>query len=89
MVTDPKGNAVVGAKIWAIRTFSAAAVSAPIVTTADTDAKGAYLVSGLPPASYRICVSAEGAMPMANLRAELQDGLGHPESVQQDKYDRA
>jgi hypothetical protein len=62
LVTDPNGNAVVGAKIWAIRTFSAVAVSAPVATTEDTNAQGIYLFPGLAPASYRICVSAEGAM---------------------------
>jgi len=61
-VTDPNGNAVVGATVWAIRTFSAAAESAPITATAQTDSKGTYRFAGLAPASYRICLSAEGWM---------------------------
>jgi hypothetical protein len=61
-VTDPDGNAVVGATVWAIRTFSLAATSAPITATAQTDSNGGYRFTGLTPASYRICLSAEGWM---------------------------
>jgi len=59
---DPSGNVVIGATVWAIRTFSAAAVSAPITATAQTDSNGTYRFAGLAPASYRICLSAEGWM---------------------------
>ncbi len=61
-VTDPQGNAVIGATVWAIRTFSPAATSAAITVTAQTDANGVYRFTGLVPASYRICLSAEGWM---------------------------
>jgi len=62
VITDSKQNAVIGAKVWAIRVFSAAAVSAPLVTSTDTDINGAYQFSGLARASYRICVYAENVM---------------------------
>ncbi len=61
-VTDPKGNIVVGVKVWAIRTFSSILTSDPIEATADTNPMGMYSFPALAPASYRLCVSAEGAM---------------------------
>ena len=62
VVVNPTGEPVAGAMIWAIRTFSSAPVTAPVVVSVNTDANGVYLFPNLAPASYRICVGAEGAM---------------------------
>ena len=61
-ITDSSGYPVIGVKVWAVRVFAPTAVTAPVEVSADTNANGAYQITGLPGASYRICVSAENAM---------------------------
>ena len=82
VITDSKQNAVIGAKVWAIRVFSPAAVAGPMVTSTDTDEKGAYQISGLARASYRICVYAENVMLLDPCTWSNQPPLWNLESGQ-------
>jgi hypothetical protein len=61
MVTDPQGQPVIGATVWAIRTWAPAPTSDPVAVTTGTALNGMYEALGLVPGSYRICVTADGA----------------------------
>lgn len=66
-VTDPSNAAVANAKVL-IRS-----ISTSVERTTTTDGAGSYLVSGLPPAVYRIEISAEGFQRVVvnNLKLEV------------------
>jgi len=80
LVTGPTGKPVIGAPVWAIRTFSVTPTKSPIMATLPTDVNGRYYFPSLVAGSYRICVTADGAAlldpcswsanpPIWNLRA--------------------
>src|SRR5256885_8054660 len=66
-VTDPKGAAVVGAKVIA----TDAATNQTY--TATTDAQGRYKIEGLPAGSYSVVVSASGFNDARNESVKVAD----------------